>query len=210
MSSFSRKHYLVLPSYQVRLVGFLILVVLLGSMLHGFFLYRITARTIEEGFFSAHNRLRSTWEILKPAIIVTNGMSFLLISLALLVVTTLTSHRLIGPVVKIAGRVRDLATGRLDLPPLRLRKGDEGKILSEAVNQLHDEYRRRLRLVAQAKTRLEAGQPMTQDELRGFLGSALDQIALEPPAEPGTGGGAGTAGEAGAPPTAADPGRRKG
>ncbi len=184
MSTFSRKHYLVLPSYQVRLVGFLILVVLLGSILHGFFLYKITARTIEEGFFSAHNRLRSTWEILKPAIIVTNGISFLLISLALLVVTTLTSHRLIGPVVKIAGRVRDLAAGRLDLPPLRLRKGDEGQLLSEAVNQLQEEYRRRLRLVAQAKARLEAGPPMTQDELRGFLGPALDQIALEPAPDP--------------------------
>lgn len=206
MSAFSRKHYLVLPSYQVRLVGFLILVVLLGSMLHGFFLYRITARTIEEGFLSAHNRLRSTWEILKPAIVVTNGMSFLLISLALLVVTTLTSHRLIGPVVKIAGRVRDLATGRLDLPPLRLRKGDEGQILSEAVNQLHDEYRRRLRLVAEAKARLEAGQPMTQEELRGILGSVLDQIALEPAAGTATGPATATA----APPPASAPGRREG
>ena len=125
MRNVSRTHYLVLPSYQIRLVAFLVLIMLIGSLLHGLFLYRITARNIEEGFFSAHNRLRSTWEILKPAVVVTNGLSFLLVSLTFLLVTILLTHRLVGPMFKIAGRLKELANGRFDLAPVRLRRGDE-------------------------------------------------------------------------------------
>ncbi len=182
MAAGSRTHYLVLPSYQIRLVGFLILVFLVGTLIHGFFLYKITARTVEEGFFSAHNRLRSTWEILKPAIIVTNGVSFLLISLALLVVTTLTSHRLIGPVVKIAGRLREMAAGRFDLPPLRLRAGDEGQLLSEAANQVQEAVRQRLRPLAALREALAAGKEPDYGQIRATLETALAGVTLDAPA----------------------------
>jgi len=183
MNATSRKHYLVLPSYQIRLVGFLIMIIFLGSMIHGFFLYKITSKSIEDGFFSAHNRLRSTWEILKPAIVVTNGLSFLLISLAMLVVTVLSSHRLIGPLVKIAGRIRELASGRLDLPPLRLRQGDEGQLLSEAVNDLQKEFQRRLGPLVRIKAAIDSGKTLSDSDLRAGLSGALDGLSFESPDE---------------------------
>ena len=183
MNATSRKHYLVLPSYQIRLVGFLIMIIFLGSMIHGFFLYKITSKSIEDGFFSAHNRLRSTWEILKPATVVTNGLSFLLISLAMLVVTVLSSHRLIGPLVKIAGRIRELASGRLDLPPLRLRQGDEGQLLSEAVNDLQKEFQRRLGPLVRIKAAIDSGKTLSDSDLRAGLSGALDGLSFESPDE---------------------------
>ena len=183
MNATSRKHYLVLPSYQIRLVGFLIMIIFLGSMIHGFFLYKITSKSIEDGFFSAHNRLRSTWEILKPAIVVTNGLSFLLISLAMLVVTVLSSHRLIGPLVKIAGRIRELASGRLDLPPLRLRQGDEGQLLGEAVNDLQKQFQRRLGPLVRIKAAIDSGKTLSDSDLRAGLSGALDGLSFESPDE---------------------------
>jgi len=183
MNATSRKHYLVLPSYQIRLVGFLIMIIFLGSMIHGFFLYKITSKSIEDGFFSAHNRLRSTWEILKPAIVVTNGLSFLLISLAMLVVTVLSSHRLIGPLVKIVGRIRELASGRLDLPPLRLRQGDEGQLLGEAVNDLQKEFQRRLGPLVRIKAAIDSGKTLSDSDLRAGLSGALDGLSFESPDE---------------------------
>ncbi|OGK10370.1 MAG: hypothetical protein A2W80_16370 [Candidatus Riflebacteria bacterium GWC2_50_8] len=143
MDKHSRKHYLILPSYQIRLVAFMSLVVFVGSILHGYFLYQITSKNIQEGFLSAHNRLRSTWEILKPAIIVTNSLSFLLISVFLLIITVFISHRLIGPMFKVAGHLRRISSGKLDQSSLRLREGDEGQVLCEAVNELQDKYRQR-------------------------------------------------------------------
>ena len=186
MKPVTRKHYLILPSYQMKLVGFLILVMFVGTLVHGFFLYRITARTVEEGFFSAHNRLRSTWEILRPAILVTNGLSFLLISLSLLMVTIFTSHRLIGPIFKIASRVRSLAQGRLNLSPIRLRKGDEGHVLSEAVNDLQKQWQERFAALAELKKQFDSDEPPSGEAVQKTLETALEGIQLETPEQSST------------------------
>ncbi|HNW35472.1 MAG TPA: hypothetical protein PKM25_11105 [Candidatus Ozemobacteraceae bacterium] len=178
MNTTARTHYLVLPSYQVRLILFLMLIMLIGSLFHGFFLYKITARGIEEGFFSAHNRLRSTWEILKPAIVVTNGLSFLLVSLAFLFVTLLLTHRLVGPMFKIAGRLRELAAGRLDLAPVKLRRGDEGQLLSDAVNELQDGLRKRFSTLASLRGKLAMGVKVSEEQLVDALDTALRDVRL--------------------------------
>lgn len=185
MRTVSRTHYLVLPSYQIRLIAFLILIMLIGSLLHGLFLYRITARGIEEGFFSAHNRLRSTWEILKPAIVVTNGLSFLLVSLMFLLVTLLLTHRLVGPIFKVAGRLKELAQGRFDLSPVKLRRGDEGKLLSDAVNELHESLNTRFVTLASLRDKLAAGEKIPEDQLARTLDEALRDVRLAAPAKTG-------------------------
>ncbi|HOY66705.1 MAG TPA: hypothetical protein PLP29_07430 [Candidatus Ozemobacteraceae bacterium] len=185
MSTVSRTHYLVLPSYQVRLIVFLVLIMLIGSLLHGFFLYKLTARSIEEGFFSAHNRLRSTWEVLKPAIVVTNGLSFLLVSLAFLFVTLLLTHRLVGPMFKVAGRLRDLAAGRLDLAPVKLRRGDEGQLLSDSVNELQDKLRSRFAPLASLQKQLAMGVRVSDVQIAEALDGALRDVRLDEPAKTG-------------------------
>ena len=181
MAQMTRKHFLVLPSYQVRLVGFLILVMLLGSILHGYFLYHLTAKNIQQGFYSAHNRFRSTWEILKPAIIVTNGISFLVISLAFLLITIFISHRLIGPLVKVSNHLRKLDSGKWDLPPVQLRKGDEGGILSDSLNSLQKDVQGRLHLVRELRKEVAARGTLPSEELQARLDRILAEVSLTEP-----------------------------
>ncbi len=172
MSHKSRKHYLILPSYQIRLVAFMSLVVFIGSILHGFFLYRITSKNIQEGFLSAHNRLRSTWEILRPAIIVTNSLSFLLITIFLLILTVFISHRLIGPMFKVAGHIKKISSGKLSHSAIRLREGDEGQVLCEAINELQDKYRQRfvkLRMLGNAVDKKELNMEQVGSEIQDIL-----------------------------------------
>ncbi|MBF0501832.1 MAG: hypothetical protein HQM09_16970 [Candidatus Riflebacteria bacterium] len=176
--SISRKSYLILPSYQLRLTAFLILLLFIGSFIHGFFLYRITARGIEDGFLSAHNRLRSTWEILKPAVVITNGLSFLLLSLSFGITAIFISHRLVGPLFKIQGRIKELAKGRLDLEPVKLRKGDEGVPLGEAINELQATVRDRFLMVADLRSRINGKTPPPVDEIARELDRALKDLSL--------------------------------
>ncbi|GAB4274589.1 MAG: hypothetical protein Kow0029_15080 [Candidatus Rifleibacteriota bacterium] len=178
MSKANRKHYLILPSYQLKLVGFMSLVVFIGSILHGFFLYRITSKNIQEGFLSAHNRLRSTWEILKPAIIVTNGLSFLIISIFLLIITIFISHRIIGPIFKISGHLRKISVGCLNLPALRLRKGDEGEVLCEAVNELQDKYRQRFVRLKKLKASIDNGE-LEKNDISKAIADILNEIETD-------------------------------
>lgn len=178
MSKQTRKHYLILPSYQIRLVAFMSLVVFLGSILHGFFLYRITSKNIQEGFLSAHNRLRSTWEILKPAIVVTNSLSFMLVTVFLLILTIFVSHRLIGPMFKIAGHIKKIAAGKLGHSSLRLRDGDEGQVLCEAVNELQDKYRQRFIKLRKLKTSID-GNEVDKQQISAQIGDILNEIELD-------------------------------
>ena len=70
----SIKHYLILPSYQLRLVLFMSLVVLAGSIMHIVFLNYITARNLSDYF--SQSQIEQIWDILRPAIVVTNIFSF--------------------------------------------------------------------------------------------------------------------------------------
>ncbi len=177
MDKQTRKHYLILPSYQIRLVAFMSLVVFVGSILHGYFLYQITSKNIQEGFLSAHNRLRSTWEILKPAIIVTNSLSFLLITVFLLIITVFISHRLIGPMFKVAGQLRRISSGKLDQSSLRLREGDEGKALCEAVNELQDKYRQRFVRLRKLRHSIDADQ-LSSPQIAAQIEDILNDIEI--------------------------------
>ena len=176
MNTVSRKSYLVLPSFQLKLGAFLILLLLIGTIIHGFFLYSITARNIAEGFLSAHNRLRSTWEILKPAVVLTNGLSFLILSLSFVMISILLTHRLIGPLFKIRGRIHDLAIGRLNQPPLQLRKGDEGQMLCDAVNEVQQALRYRFDPLVELKKQVDLGKNPSPEELKIALEKALHDI----------------------------------
>jgi len=177
MEKHTRKHYLILPSYQIRLVAFMSLVVFVGSILHGYFLYQITSKNIQEGFLSAHNRLRSTWEILKPAIIVTNSLSFLLITVFLLIVTVFISHRLIGPMFKVAGHLRRLSSGKLAESSLRLREGDEGQVLCEAVNELQDKYRQRFVRLRKLRTAIDQ-EKLSSAQIATQIEDILNEIEI--------------------------------
>lgn len=178
MSKANRKHYLILPSYQLKLVGFMSLVVFIGSILHGFFLYRITSKNIQEGFLSAHNRLRSTWEILKPAIVVTNGLSFLLITIFILIITIFISHKIIGPIFKIAGHIKKLSSGSLNLPALRLRKGDEGSVLCESVNELQDKFRQRFVRLKKLKESVDSDK-LSKEEISQGIADILNELEID-------------------------------
>lgn len=177
----TRKHFLILPSYQIRLVGFLVVLLFVGSILHGFLLYLMTAKTIQEGFLSTHNRLRSTWEILKPAIVLTNGVSFLLLALVIMTFSIFISHRLIGPLFKIAGRLRELADGRLSSSPIKLRHGDEGKILCDAVNSLQKSLKERLEPLHQLNLKLSQNVEPPAQEIREVIEKVLKNVELEKP-----------------------------
>lgn len=155
MSKIARKHFLVLPSYQIRLVGFMTVIMFFGALVHGYFLFRITSKDVGDSFLSAHNRLRSTWEVLKRPIIVTNGLSFIIVSISFVLISILISHRLIGPMFKIASRIKDMTLGRFDLDPVKLRKGDEGKILSDAVNRLSDDMNMRFSALKKLRDDIE-------------------------------------------------------
>ena len=135
----SIKHYLILPSYQLRLVLFMSIVVLVGSIIHIVFLNYVTTRNLSDYF--SQTQIEQIWDILRPAITVTNALSFVILTLFLIIVTVLVTHKLIGPMLKVTGHINKINSGTLPHNELRLRDGDEGQPLCDAVNKLQDRMR---------------------------------------------------------------------
>jgi hypothetical protein len=137
-----------------------------GILLLCLLLYYLADEELGRSFYSIHLRLRNTWQILLPAVLVAGGVSFLVTIGATLLLAVRESHRLGGPIHKFRLLFRDLGNGILDTG-FRFRNGD---ILFD----LGESYREALRIQAdRIRTLQELGDraDRTLSEVRLSLGA---------------------------------------
>lgn len=151
----SVKHYFILPSYQLRLVLFLALVVMMGSIFHVAALNYFTGKNLVNHF--NQEQIEIIWETLQPSIILANSISCFLLIVFLVIMAVLISHKLAGPLLKITGYMNKLASGVLPKDTLRLREGDEGQLLCDAVNKVHNN-------ISDCKAKIEVLKSVVKDE----------------------------------------------
>lgn len=94
-----------------------------GILLLCLILHYLADEELGRSFYSVHLRLRNTWQILLPAVVVSSGISFLLAMVGTFLVTMRESHRLGGPAFKFHRLFNQLAAGYLDTD-FKFRKGD--------------------------------------------------------------------------------------
>lgn len=174
MKNRSFRHFFILPSYQMRLVLFMCLVLFVGFILHGFLFYYLIERNMQSSSIGAGVDLKAVWELFKPAIIVTNGVSLVVMSFLMFVVAILISHKLAGPMLKISGYLKRLATGELALPSLRLREKDEGQMLCDAANEVGETFKEKFLELRKLRDSLGA-----EDPSRALLDDILAGVSLE-------------------------------
>ena len=167
----SIKHYLILPSYQLRLVAFMSVVVLIGSIIHIGILDYITTKNLTDYF--SQNQIEQIWNTLKPAIIITNFFSFILLTLFLVILAILVTHKLIGPMLKVTGHINKINSGMVPKGNLKLREGDEGQPLCDAVNELQNKIRSHYSQLEELKSLVK------NEEISSKLGKMIDELKIE-------------------------------
>lgn len=172
---------IILPSFQLRLTGFLALVVVIGSLFHGFFIHSITAKEVGEAFVSEGDTLSYTWEVMRPAVLVTNGISVIFLCLLLFIQTVIITHRMMGPMTKISGRLKEISDGKLSSAPVKLRRGDEGKMLSDAVNRMQGFMFDKFTAIKAIRDSLESETSPDIEKLRASLDAIISDIQLKKP-----------------------------
>jgi hypothetical protein len=110
-------------------------------------LYYLTDEELGRSFYSIHLRLRNTWEILLPAVLIAGGVSFLATIGGTLFLAVRESHRLGGPIHKFRTLFLDLGKGILDTG-FRFRNGD-------ILFSLGESYREALKIHAERVGRLQ-------------------------------------------------------
>lgn len=173
----NRKQYYVLPLYQTKLFFFTAFVVFLALLIHGLLFYHIVSKNISSSSFFSISQIHEILKLLRAVILVTNSLSFFIITSFYLLITLLLTHRIAGPLLKVAGHIRRLTEGKIYQSKLKFRKGDEGLVLCDSVNHLQDKLQKNHFLISQLKSDL-AEKKLTNEELI----NALENIESE--AEP--------------------------
>lgn len=177
----ARRIVFIERAFQLRFIGKVTAVILLGTALTGGLLYLLADKEFGRAFYSAHYQARSSWELLLPAVLVSSFVSMCLVALLAIFLTMYDSHRIGGPLYRFKANLERLGSGDLTLVT-RLREHDELQSLTEAMNGATRALAEKVRAVldAEAEVRAAAGGPegappealaRSLDRLREALGA---------------------------------------
>lgn len=136
-----RKKYLVDRNYQLRLILQIVVLVVVATSVSAVATFMLANREIRPAFYLAH---RDTWdlkELMLPVIVGTSFVTFILVSAISAFVALRESHRIVGPVSRLAGALSDLAQGRSSFVG-NLRQDDVLKGLDEDITTLSENLAR--------------------------------------------------------------------
>ena len=169
-----------------------------GVILLCILLHYIADEELGRSFYSIHLRLRNTWQILLPAVLIAGGVSYLVTIGATLFLAVRESHRLGGPIHKFRNLFLELGKGVLDTG-FRFRDGDllfhlgesyreALRVHAERIRELQDLGDRADRSFSEACRSLEATELPAEDKRRigesaealGRLREALREFRIEP------------------------------
>lgn len=140
-----------------------------GILLLCLLLYFLADEELGRSFYSVHLRIRNTWEILLPAVLVSGGISFLATIGVTVLVAVRESHRLGGPVFKFTRLFRELEEGSFD-PGFHFREGDLLAPLGESYRVALESNRKRMAEMQSLGRNVEA----SLSGLRETIGSRED------------------------------------
>lgn len=156
-----------------------------GVLLLCLLLYYLADEELGRSFYSIHLRLRNTWQVLLPAVLIAGGVSYLVTIGATLLLAVRESHRLGGPIYKFRLLFRELGNGVLDTG-FRFRNGDILRELGESYREALQVQADRIRTLQElgeiadrtlAEARLSLGAHGLPAEEMRLVGDSADALA---------------------------------
>ena len=135
-----RKKYLIDKKFQVKLILYFVLLVILGNILSGLLLYYLTSSELESSFFKAHVSIGNAWGTMKPLIVTTQFYVLLVMTIATVFLVLYCSHRIAGPLYRLQKAANEVKNGNLE-QTLTIRKKDELQQLIISFQQMVDNFR---------------------------------------------------------------------
>lgn len=173
-----RRKYLV----DIRIQGPFFLkagiVCALGTLLMCLLLYYLADEELGRSFYSVHFRIRNTWQILFPAVLLSGGVSFFLTLATILLLALRESHRLGGPIYKFKILFSRLEAGNFGTD-FNFRRGDLLFDLGESYRAALQANRERIAVLQELSLQADT---LAQDLRSKFLILPLppdERIALD-------------------------------
>lgn len=138
---YKRKQYFIKKDYQFRFVMKFCLVVLVGAIISTGVLFLLSQGTLTSSFENSRLIIKNTSIAILPAVILTNIITIVLVSMATIVVVLLISHKIAGPMFRFEKELKEIGQGDLT-KKITLRKKDQITDMAGSLNnmtaRLHD------------------------------------------------------------------------
>ncbi len=136
-----RRAYFVKKEFQVKFILQFCLLLFLGIVISTGLLYVFSQGTLTTSFQQSRLVIQNTGLAILPSVIITNLITFALITIAAMIVTLFVSHKIAGPLLRFEKEIKIIGEGDLTRE-IKLRGSDQvteiGESLSTMVGDLHE------------------------------------------------------------------------
>lgn len=150
-----RKNYYIKNKFQRNFIIKFCSLVAAGSLISVAIIYLASRATVTTSFENSRLAIKSTADYILPAALMSGAIAIVLIGLAAIVVTLLTSHRIAGPLYRMEKDVEEVMSGNLK-KRFNLRVGDELKPLAANLDTMTQGLRARVFEIKKAVNELDS------------------------------------------------------
>ncbi|MBW1701681.1 MAG: methyl-accepting chemotaxis protein [Deltaproteobacteria bacterium] len=141
--TYKRRHFFVKKEYQFKFILKFCLIILVGSIISTGLVLLFSRGTLTSSFEHSKLVVTNTATAILPAVILTNIITILIISLATIVVVLFISHKIAGPLFRFEKELKEIGEGDLT-KVIRLRKKDQITDMAESLNSMTSNLRDRV------------------------------------------------------------------
>ena len=140
---YRRKQYFVKKGYQFKFILKFFLIILSGSLISTGILFFFSQGTLTSSFGDSKLVIKDTATAILPAVILTNIITLVIVSLVAIAVVLFISHKIAGPMFRFEKDLKDIGQGNLN-KTIKLREKDQFITLAESVNAMTAGLRERV------------------------------------------------------------------
>ena len=140
--TYRRRNFFVKKDYQFKFILKFCLIVLAGSIISTGLIFFFSQGTLTSSFENSRLVVKNTALAILPAIIYTNIITLLMITLATIVAVLFISHKIAGPMFRFEKELKLIGDGDLT-KSIRLRKNDQITDIAESLNEMTSNLHRK-------------------------------------------------------------------
>lgn len=144
--SYKRRKKFIKKDYQIKFILKFCLTLLAGALLSTGLLFLLSHGTLTSTFQHSRLVVENTAFAILPAVLWTNAITLVLISLAAVVIILLISHKIAGPMFRFEKDLLEIGEGNL-VKRVSLRKKDQFTDLSDSLNRMTESLQRKVAAV---------------------------------------------------------------
>ena len=131
---YKRRQFYVKKGFQFRFIVKFCILVFLGTLLSTGLLFFFSQGTLTSSFHDSRLVIETTALAVLPAVLYTNLITLILITVGTVVVTLFISHKIAGPLFRFEQELKEIAEGDLTTS-IRLREKDQISDVAEGLNR---------------------------------------------------------------------------